>query len=388
MLSFLRQPSVLKRILLVTFAFGAAGALYALLAPRWYRSVVTVVATKQQKPGVSSLLGGELAGLAAGLDTSLGGADVPRIAAVLQSVAVSDAVIERFGLRERYDEGYQELAREELWKHCSVKTLTKPGLVQLSCEDKDPRFAQQMVEYFAEHGNAVFRRVNASSASEEVRFLDKRVAQLRAIAEENAAKVQAFQEKHGIVDLESQSKALVSALSTLNAKRINKQLELDYARTFSANDEVTLQQLSSQLSVMDRKMRDLESTQSPADGSAPRRGRSGSAIFPAALDVPKLRAEYEVLFRDRRVSEATLIFALERLESARANEARDTSTFVVMDPATLPTRPARPKRASVVLLCTFLGGFLALSYEWTRSVGGITRALQIIVGSASPSPRT
>lgn len=388
MLSFLRNRAVLTRLALVTLAFAAVGVLYAFLAPRWYRSLVTVVAAKQQKAGISGLLGGDLAGLASGLDPSLGGgADIQRIASVLQSITVSDAAIERFHLKERYDEDYLELTRDELWKHCGVKVLPKPGLVQLSCEDKDPHFAQELVQFLAERGNEVFHRVNLSSASEEVRFLEKRAAQLRASAEESAAKVREFQEKHGIVDLDTQSKALVTAMSTLNAQRMNKRLEFDFARTFSATDEATLQQLSSQLSVMDQSMRDLESAQAAGPAGSGRRGRPGSAIFPAALDVPKLRAEFEVLYRERKVSEATLIIALERLESARANEARDTSTFVVMDAPTLPTRHSRPKRAMAVLLATVLGAIVAFSYEWTRSVGGASRALAIATGWSNPLSR-
>jgi hypothetical protein len=95
--------------------------------------------------GLSSLLGGDAAGLAAGFLDGAGGADVARIAAVLQSIAVTDAVIAKFDLRTRYSEKYQETTRDELWKHCDVKVLPKPQLVQLLCEDKDPRFAQQML---------------------------------------------------------------------------------------------------------------------------------------------------------------------------------------------------------------------------------------------------
>lgn len=383
MLSFLRQRTTLARISLVTFAFASAGVAYALLAPKWYRSVLTVVAAKQQKAGLSGLLGGDLAGLASGLDSSLGGADVQRIAAVLQSVAVSDAAIERFHLKDRYGEMYQEAARDALWKHCDVKVLSKPGLVQLSCEDKDGRFAQELLEFFSKHGNDVFRRVNASSASEEVHFLEKRVAQLRTSAEETAAQVREFQEKHGIVDLDSQSKALVSALSTLNAQRINKQLELDYARRFSSGDETTLQQLTSQLSVMDQQMRDLEQTRPDAlDGGPAARREKSRGVFPAALDVPKLRAEYEALYRERKVAEATLLFSLERLEAAQANAARDTSTFIVLDPPTLPTRHSRPKKSIVVLATTLLGALAAFTVEWIRSVGGVARALAIAAATA------
>jgi capsule polysaccharide export protein KpsE/RkpR len=180
-----------------------------------------------------------------------------------------------------------------------------------------------------------------------------------------------FQEEHQIVDLDTQAKAVVSAMAALNSQRIGKQLELDYARTFSSRDEATTQQLESQLSVMNQKLRDLEEASAPQPEAVQKRDGSGKGasrgVFPAALAVPKLRAEFEKLYRDRKVTETSLVFALERLEGAKAAEARNVSTFQVLDPPALPTRHSRPKR-SVVLVASILIGLVAsLLLEHRRS---------------------
>lgn len=371
--AFLRSRAAQKRITAAVLIAVTLGVSYALLAPKWYRSVLTVVPAKAQRSagGLASMLGGDAAGLASGfLDGAVGGAaDATRIAAVLQSISVTDAVIEKFDLRTRYREKYQETTREALWRHCSVKSLPKPNLVQLSCEDKDPRFVQELLSYFAEYGNQVFRRVGASSASEEVRFLEQRVKELRSQANEVGARMREFQERHKIIDLDTQAKAVVSSLAALNNQRISKQLELDYARTFSSRDEPTTKQLESQLFVMKEKLRDLEEPTNAAasQGEPPARGKEAGRMFPAALDVPKLRSEFETLYRDRRVAEATLVFALERLESAKATEAREVSTFLVLDAPALPTRKSRPKRLFIVAAFALVGLALALAYEGWRA---------------------
>lgn len=361
----LRDPAVLRRLAIITAAFALGGGLYALLAPRWYRSVLTVVPARQQRPSIAGL-GAELGGLAAGLaEGALGGsADAARIAAVLQSVTVTDAAIDEFNLLERYDEKYRELARIELWKHCEVKTLVKANLVELACEDRDPKFVQALLAFFAEKGNAVFRRVGVTSASEEVRFLEKRSAELRQLAEDSAARLREFQEKYKVVDLETQAKAVVSALASVNGQRIGKQLELDYARRYSSGDEATLQQLESQVGVLGAKLHALEEAPSPPPAGKP--GAAGG-VFPPASEVPRLRAAYESLLRDRKVAEATLVFSLQALEQARANEARDTSTFQVLDPPALPTRPHRPKRLRAVLLAAAAGLAAAVAFEAVRA---------------------
>lgn len=383
-LSFLRERVAQKRIAIVTVAFAIVGLLYGSLVPKWYRSLLTVVPAKSQRSGsgLASLLGGDASALAAGFAEAGGGADAQRIAAVLQSIAVSDAVIEKFDLKKRYEAKYQETARDALWQHCDVKVLSKPGLVQLSCEDKDPNFVQQMLAYFADYGNQVFRRVSVSSASEEVAFLEKRVAELRQQADDAAARMRDFQEKYKIIDLDTQARAVVSALASLNSQKITKQLELEYARTFSAREEPSLRQLESQLSVMGQKVRSLEEpkvdTQSAPEARGARTMNPGRGMFPAALEVPKLREEFEKLYRDRKVAEATLVFALERLEGARASEARDVSTFQVLDPPTVPTRKSRPKRLTILVATTMLGLAVSTVYEWWRKAGGLSVLLRMV----------
>jgi len=375
-LSFLWDRGAQRRIVAVTLAFAAIGGLYGLLAPRWYRSTLTVVPVGQQKTGISSLLGSQLGGLTSAFE-AVGGADVARIAAVLQSTAVTDAVIERFELKTRYQEKYQETARDALWRHCDVRALPKPSLVQVSCEDKDPRFVQELLSFFADHGNQVFRRVSASSASEEVRFLEKRVPELRQRADEAAARMREFQERHQIVDLDTQARAVVSSVAVLNSQRIAKQVELDYARTFSSRDEAAARQLESQLSVVDDALRDLEVPRTPQQGPQGRGGshKGGSGgMFPVALAVPKLRAEFEALYRDRKVAEATLLFALERLEGARANEARDVSTFLVLDPPSQPSRKSRPKGSETLIIAAGLGLALSVIFEWWRDRRAFARS--------------
>ena len=369
-LAFLRSRQVQKRIAAVTIAFAVVGLLYGLLAPPWYRSTLTVVPAGQQKSGLSGLLGGQAGGLASALvDGGGGSADASRIAAVLQSTAVSDGVIDKFTLLERYGEEYRESARKELWKHCDVKTLPKPNLVQLSCEDRDPAFVRDLLGYFAELGNQVFRRVSSGSASEEARFLERRVSELRLQADDSAARMRAFQEKHRIVDLDTQAKAVVSSIAVLHGQRVGKELELGYARSFSSRDEAATRQLESQISAVNDRLRDLEEVGPPPaqpKGAAGGTSSRNTGLFPAALAVPELRAEFEKLYRDRKVAEAILVFALERLENAKANEARDVSTFQVLDPPTVPTKKSRPLVSESVGVAVALGFVLSILFESYR----------------------
>src|SRR2546430_8199043 len=205
---------------------GAIAVAYVALTPDWYQSTLTVVPTKPSKPALAALGAGDLLS-SAGLDLGGGGlADVDRVGAVLQSTSVSDAVIHKFDLLQRYRERYVEHARKELWNHCAVRVTVKGSLASLTCEDKDPRFVQQMLQYFYEVGNENFRRVSRSSASEEVEFLTGRVEQLRTESDAAARALREFEQKHKLIDLETQSNAVVSGIAALHNQRVSKELEL------------------------------------------------------------------------------------------------------------------------------------------------------------------
>jgi tyrosine-protein kinase Etk/Wzc len=368
-LSFLRQRDVLVRIGAVTLAFALVGVAYALFAPRSYKSQMTVVpATTSRSTGIASLLGGELGGMSGLGGIGVGGADLGRIAAVLQSTSVADAVIERSGLKQRTGVKLQEAARDLFWGMCDVKIVPKSSTLVVACEDGDPAFAQSLLATLGEVGNQAFRRVTSSSASEEVRYLERRTAELTAAADEAARRMKEFQEKHQIVDLDSQARAVVSSAAVLHGQLINKRMELDYTREFASSDDPGTRQLESQLSVVEESLRDLEQPRKAGRGAAGGAGvGDGGGMFPAALSVPKLRAEFEKLARDRRVAEATVVLSYDRLEAARAAEARDVSTFQVLDPPTLPTRKSRPRGLVSVVTAAALGFTLSLLVELWRA---------------------
>jgi len=374
--SQLRAPEA-QRIGATTCAGLLLAIVYVLAAPNWYQSTLTVVPATQSK-GVS--LGAQLAGsLGADLPIDLGNnADVERIAAVFQSTSVTDAVINKFDLRDRYDRKYIEHARNDLWSHCYSRIDRKARLVALTCEDKNPKFVKTMLEFFGDYGNQVFRRVSTTSASEEVRFLEQRVAEMRREADDSARRLRDFEERYKVVDLESQSKAVVSAMASLRSQEISKELQLSYLNSFSARDESTAVQLRQQLSVMNAKFRALEEPAakglSAVGVSSENRNEQKIAnnIFPPALAVPGLRFELEQLLRDRKLREADLLLLMQRLEMAKVNEARDTSAFQILDPPPLPTYKSRPRRAvalaSGLMFGLLVGSVLVFGRSWMRAL--------------------
>src|SRR2546421_5221097 len=96
---------------------------------------------------------------------------------------------------------------------------------------------------------------------------------MRKEADDSARKLRDFEQRYKIVDLDSQSKAVVSAMASLRSQEISKELQLSYMNTFSSRDESTAVQLRQQLVVMNAKFRKLEeSTAADDPGDARRPG--------------------------------------------------------------------------------------------------------------------
>jgi len=340
----------------ITVGIIGAGS-YAFLAPAWYESTLTVVPRVDSSGGMLAAAGGALGG-ALDLASSLSGAggDIERIAAVFKSRSVTDEAIKQFKLMERYDEEYMEHTRKALWQHCDVSTDKKGNAVTLTCEDKDPVLAQQLAQFFGDYGNRVFGRVSAGSATEEKKFLGKRVAQARLDVDGSSKKLQEFQERHKLIDLGEQAKSVVSALASVRGEQMTKEIQLSYLQSFATADEASAQQLKKQISILGGKFNTLEQSRLAADGK-PR-----GDLFPAAMAVPALKFDLEQLYREQKINETVFLMLTQQLEMARINESRDTSTFQVLDDAVVPTFRARPHRMMILAAGMLLS--LALAIAW------------------------
>lgn len=343
------------RVLAIGAFVGALAATgYALLTPDWYSATLAVVPSQRGQDSAASAIASKLPGALDSFQT-----DVQRIEAVLVSTSVTDAVIDKFKLKDRYGTTHIEHARKALWSHCSTSSDRKAGLVTLTCEDKDPTTAMNIAEYFGQAGNQVFGRVSGSSAHEERVFLEAQVVRARNDVDDASRKLREFQEAHKILDLPEQTKAVISAMAQLKGEMLSKELELSYIRGFSSSGESSVVQLQQQVAVMESRLHELEhsgrGSATTGDGSA----GSAQSFFPDAMSVPELRFELEELMREQKIRETVFGLLTERLEMAKVNEARDTSTFQILDHPTLPTFKSRPNRKKFVLIGFACGGALA-----------------------------
>jgi tyrosine-protein kinase Etk/Wzc len=343
------------KVLLVSAALGlGAGAGYSLVAPEWFEARLAVLPSQD---GENSKLAKVAAlGAAAGLSPVVS-TEVQRIHAVLTSVSVEDDVIAKFHLQQRYGTRSIENTRKRLREHCGTSIELKAGVVVLTCEDRDPQVARDLTAYFGEVGNAVFERITVSTARGERRFLEQMVGKTQEDVDRSSRALREYQERHRVLDLPAQSKAVISAIAELEGDLISKRLQLSYLRGFASPEEPRVRQLSEQTAAVERELRRLESSD-PGDGH----GSGSGDFFPEALSVPGLRFELEQLLRAQKIHETVYAMLTQRLAMTRVDEARDTPAFQVLDAPTVPTTPSRPH---LTRLAAFgIAGGLVLGMAW------------------------
>ena len=71
--------------------------------------------------------------------------------------------------------------------------------------------------------------------------------------------------------------------------------------------------------------------------------------------------------RDFKYHETLFELLAKQYEIARVDEAREGAVLQVMDPATVPERKSKPKKALIAVLATLASGFALLLFVFVRS---------------------
>jgi capsule polysaccharide export protein KpsE/RkpR len=350
--------------------FTAASA-YSLVATQWYEARLSVVPASPTRETAALALAARIPGLDA-VST-----DSKRIESVLISESVADEVIKKFKLQDRYGDAHIEETRAELAKHCTTTVDKKSNVVGLLCEDPDPAIARDIAAWFGEVGNRVFGRISTSAARQEEQFLGAQVASARESIADASRALREFQERHKIIDLPEQTKAVISAMASVKGELISKQLTLSYISGFAGSGESSVVQLQQEIAVLDRKLDQLtaDSHAEPAPLPSAGSGSSGN-FFPGAMTVPGLRFELEQLLRDQKIKETVFALLTQRHEAAKVDAARDTPSFQILDYPTLPTLRSRPVRRKIAMVGGIVGvllgvGWVVVPVWWRRRFVGV-----------------
>lgn len=297
---------------------------------------------QQQQSAAASMLQslGALGGLA-GAATGLKNPN-DQYLAFMQSRAVQDALIERFGLMAHYQAEVPDDARNALRTNTRISS-GKDGLISVEVDDADPAFAAELANAHVVELERLLGRLAVTEAQQRRVFFEKQLASTTAKLSAAETALQAT----GIsaADLKVRPEAAVGALAEMQAQIAAQEVKVASMRGYLTEAAPAFKQALTELRALRAQLQKSERSQTP--------NASGNA-------------DYIARFRDFKYHETLFELFSRQYEMARVDESREGAVIQVLDAAVAPDRKSKPKKALIAVLATLASGFVLLLWVFVR----------------------
>lgn len=247
--------------------------------------------------------------------------------ALLQSVTVSERLIDEFKLLEVYDVDLRVDARRQLTKNTVVTLGKKDGLITVDVEDNSAQRAADIANRYIDELRRLTSTLAVSEAQQRRAFFEQQLRQAheRLIKAQDALQASGF----SAGTLKTEPKVAAEGYARLKADVTATEVRLQALRGALTDNapEVRLQMQA--LEAMRRQLARLE--QATDTKGAP---------------------DYISRYRDYKYQEALFEVYARQFELARVDESREGAPIQVVDAAAPPERKTRPKRALIAIGAT------------------------------------
>jgi capsule polysaccharide export protein KpsE/RkpR len=270
---------------------------------------------------------GGLAGLAGGLART----PADQYVALMQSVTVSDRLIDKYKLIEAYDKKLRVDARAELDKRVRMVVGKKDGLITIEVEDENPARAAQIADQFVAELRTLTSTLSVTEAQQRRAFFERELKRARDGLTQAQTVLQASGFSQGA--LKAEPKIAADNYARLRAQVVAAQVRLQTLQSQLADKSPEVREQQTLLSALQSELARSERATDQAGGP-----------------------DYVSKYREFKYQETLFELFARQYEVARVDESREGALIQVVDPATVPEKKSRPKR----LLLSASAGLLTL----------------------------
>ena len=361
-----------RRLLLRSTAVGVlVGVVLALVIPVQYDSSVELMPPDNQSSSglamAAALAGGAgalapIAGDVLGLKSS-----GDQFVGILHSRTAEDDLIQRFDLKRVYGTKLEEDARKELAEKTRISVDRKSGIITITVDDHDARRAATIAQGYVDELDHLVATLSTSAAHRERVFLEDRVKSVKQDLDQAATDLSQFASKNTTIDPAEQGKTMFQAAASLQGELIAAQSELRGLEQMYSPNNVRVRSVEARIAELQQQLSKLGGT---AGGSSSK--TSDDQMYPSIRELPILGMKYSDLYRRTKIQEAVYESLTKEYELAKVEEAKETPSVKVLDPANVPERKSFPPRTLITLLCTMfmLGGasvWVFATQRWSRT---------------------
>ena len=372
-----------RRFLFRAVAAGLlVSTLAAFLIPKSYTSTTQLMPPDPQSTSGMAMMaamaakgGGGLAGVAGdllGLKSS--GA---LFIGVLRSQTAQDRLIQQFNLRNVYGKRLIVDARTKLDENTSISEDRKSGIITISVTDHSPQRAAALASAYVDQLNSLVSELSTSSAHRERVFLEERLKVAKQDLDDATNQLAQFSSKDNTLDIQQEGKAMLDAAGSIAGEMIAAQSQLEGLRQIYTDNNSRVRSLNARVAELRKQLEKLGGTQTngangtnasveqPGDPSAAKAG--GGLPYPTIRSLPLLGAKYADFYRRAKIQETVFELLTGQYELAKVQEAKETPSVKVLDPARIPEKKSFPPRLVIMFLGTFL--VCAMSVVWVLGSG-------------------
>jgi len=306
---------------------AALGISFA-IAPT-YTATTRFMPPQQQASGAASLLAGlgALGGLAGAATGIKNPAD--QYVAFMKSDTISNALIDRFKLMDRYKAEFRTDARKILETSTRIAS-GKDGLVKVDVDDREPAFAATLANAHVEELGKLLNRLAVTEAQQRRAFFEKQLTN----AKDNLVRAEIALKASGVNSsaLKATPAAAVEGLARLKASITAQEIKLASMRGYLSESAPDFKQAQTELAAMRSQLVRTEKPEPATRGDA----------------------DYVARYRDYKYYETLFELFAKQFELAKVDEAREGAVIQVVDIAHPPERKSKPQRLQIAILATLL----------------------------------
>jgi len=322
-----------RALVLTPIVAGLLGYAATYLITPTFQSTATILPPQQQGNMASALA--SLSAATGGLAGSLGvKTPADQYVALMQSVTVTDRIIDQFHLMQVYELRFRDQARKALAKAVQIAASKKDGIISIEVTDADPKRAADMANRYVDELRRLTAVLAVSEAQQRRVFFE---AQLKETKDRLAAAQVALQSSGfnpGAINSEPRAAADLYARARAEAASADVRLQALRGSLTDASPQV--QQQLATVQALHEQLRSLEESNAS--------NRNGP--------------DFVTKYREYKYQETLFDLLARQYEMARFDEAREGALIQVVDVAQPAERKYKPARMltglGIAIAATFL----------------------------------
>ncbi len=364
-------PIYKRRKFLTYFCVGVAIAvgIISFFSPKTYKATAVILPISNQDTSLTKALTStflEQFGIS-GLASSASNPSVV-FEAVLKSNELAANVLRRYdyfsrmGINKKSENGIAKSFANSV----NVTTSKKDTTISVSIQSHDPVFASDLANSYVKALDR-YNLTNSFTSARRLReYIEKRMDEADKELDQAQVALREFQEKNSAISISQQADATLKILGEMEAQRVALEVEKAAKEKFYKGPHIQIGQLDAQMQALQKNIDSLTYSE---EASVPIEMEKGKVEFYIPLTrIPGLNFDESKLLLKVKAKTGVVTLLTTQLEQAKLDEAKDIPTINILEWASPPEKPVKPKiKMNIILgfiVCLFLGIFIIFFMEF------------------------